>query len=638
MNEKNAVFILLSLVLPEIHSQAQGDTVRQLKGVSIEASKVSQFTAGIKVIQIDSTAIFQFKNRSLADLLVGESPITIKSYGAGSLATTSFRGGSASQTAILWNGFNINSISNGQLDLSLVPIGSSTNITIQCGGVGALWGSGAMGGAIHLNSSPEFNTGLNIDYGIFGGSFHTLGQNLTLKYGNNRISSSLAYINNYAGNDFNYTTIDRDGKSIIQTQQNSANRGVGILNNNHFLISKNQQFSLSIWLQQNSRNVPPTLLENQSFKKQEDQSQRISADWQLIYKKTTTHVRVGAFRDVLNYKDSLSGINDTSLSTSLVGEVETKWTINPQHSFNFGINYSFMRAETSGYPWSPERNSTSLFASYQYQSKHKRLIISNTARQEFIINQEIPFTYSTGAIYHFTNYLSAKANISKVYRIPTFNDLYWNPGGNPNLLPEDGFSEEIGLQLIKSIKKVSINHEITYFNRDVNNWIMWLPSASFWAPQNILSVWSRGLETQTKIAYNLKKLSFQLAFNTNYILSTNQKASSANDQSVKKQLIYVPMYSGGARFLVNYKYLSLTYRHQYTGYRYISTDHSSYLTPYDLGSVRVDAKKEFSKYQLSGFFAIENLWNKSYQIMSNRAMPLRYYHIGIAINYKQKSS
>ena len=104
-----------------------------------------------------------------------ESPIFIKSYGLGSLATTSFRGGSASHTAILWNGFNLGSPMNGQLDLSLVPVSLANNVSIQYGGAGALWGSGAVGGAILLNSEPEFDQGLTVDAGTaFGSARYTL--------------------------------------------------------------------------------------------------------------------------------------------------------------------------------------------------------------------------------------------------------------------------------------------------------------------------------------------------------------------------------------------------------------------------------------------------------------------------------
>ena len=53
-----------------------------------------------------------------------------------------------------------------------------------------------------------------------------------------------------------------------------------------------------------------------------------------------------------------------------------------------------------------------------------------SARQQIIGSNLTPFTFSAGAEYIFFKWLSAKGNVSKVYRVPTLNDLYWNPGGN----------------------------------------------------------------------------------------------------------------------------------------------------------------------------------------------------------------
>ena len=39
----------------------------------------------------------------------------------------------------------------------------------------------------------------------------------------------------------------------------------------------------------------------------------------------------------------------------------------------------------------------------------------------------------------------AKASITRNYRFPTLNDLYFMPGGNPKLKNESGFTYEAGL-------------------------------------------------------------------------------------------------------------------------------------------------------------------------------------------------
>jgi iron complex outermembrane receptor protein len=585
--------------------------------------------------------MIQYKNRSMADLLSDESPICIKSYGQGSLATSSFRGGSASQTAILWNGLNINSITNGQLDFSLIPVSFSNNVTIQFGGVGALWGNGAIGGAIHLNNTPKFNSGLSVEYGISGGSFHSIGQNITLQYGSKSVSSTFTYQNKYATNDFDY---EFNNQGVIQSknQERAQYRSIGFVNYNSIQITKNQLLNISFWSQKTERNLPPTLLEQRNKAEQNDLTNRFSADWKYNYKNSITHLRAGYFYEQLHYIDSLSNTNDTSSSNNFITEIETKLFLKKNHTLNLGINNTYSSAKTSGYDWNPNQNRTSLFASYQFENNSKNLNISTSIRQEFIPNLSIPFTYSAGIEYQIWSFLSTKANMSRLYRLPTFNDLYWNPGGNPNLLPENGYSEEVGFALNYGTKNNSLRfkEEITLFNRTIDNWIIWLPSSLIWTPQNILSVWSRGLETHTVVNLKVKKINIQLSLLTSYVISTNEKSKSENDNSVGKQLIFVPIYSGNARLKIEYKSFSITYRHHYTGYRYISTDHSEYLAPYQLGSVNVNYQQKFKNFNLNIYTQIDNIWDELYQIMPNRPMPNRNFNTGITfnINYKNKQN
>ena len=83
-------------------------------------------------------------------------------------------------------------------------------------------------------------------------------------------------------------------------------------------------------------------------------------------------------------------------------------------------------------------------------------------------NEFVPFTFSLGNNYKIFKWLTARASVSKVYRIPTMNDLYWTPGGNPNLLPESGYAQEGGLLIQFQQRSTSFNSNLTLFNRNIN--------------------------------------------------------------------------------------------------------------------------------------------------------------------------
>ena len=67
--------------------------------------------------------------------------------------------------------------------------------------------------------------------------------------------------------------------------------------------------------------------------------------------------------------------------------------------------------------------------------------------------------------------LKLKVNAAKVYRLPTLNDLYWSPGGNPNLKPEEGFTYEGSFELKIPYHHFLLETEMTYFNKNITNWI-----------------------------------------------------------------------------------------------------------------------------------------------------------------------
>lgn len=176
--------------------------------------------------------------------------------------------------------------------------------------------------------------------------------------------------------------------------------------------------------------------------------------------------------------------------------------------------------------------------------------------------------------------------------------------------------------------------EATYFNRHTKNWIMWLPNEnSNWSPKNIPEVYSRGAETKTELTYSKKEVFIKLIIHTSYVLSTNQKNNSNNDNSAGRQLIFTPRYNGQGTLLLGYKNLNLLFNNNYTGYRFTSTDNSNWLSPYYIANLKCLYSYAFSSVNTEIFYNINNLFNKNYIVVPNNPMPLRNYEIGISMNY-----
>ena len=72
------------------------------------------------------------------------------------VSSPSFRGTTAQQTAVVWNGININSQLLGQTDFNTVSTRGYNSIAVKAGGGSVVYGSGAIGGTIHLNNDLKF--------------------------------------------------------------------------------------------------------------------------------------------------------------------------------------------------------------------------------------------------------------------------------------------------------------------------------------------------------------------------------------------------------------------------------------------------------------------------------------------------
>lgn len=616
------------------------DTLIHLREVSVSARRHGDFGAGHMAITIDSLAIRHMSHYDIGTLLRRQTGIFIKGYGPGSLATTSLRGGTASQTALLWNGFNIQSPMNGQADLSLFPAFFVDELQVQYGGASALWGSGAMGGTIFINNLKPQTTGFSARAGINTASIGDFEQNLRLSYRTENFSTTLRAFNRNASNQYRFINNTPDA-NLVEQQLLAAFNQKGLLHETWFELGNNHEFDLRWWLQDNDRDIPPSLDFRMYESQQKDQSLRLSGQYRFSLPGLLLFVRGARFDEKINYTDNFE-YDGTSRFTTLTGETEARWMPAQNLIVSGGINAQQTRANALEYETEKKRSSTALFASVKYTAFEQKLELVASGRQEFIHDYKVPFAPSMGASFHFTQNWALKANTGFSYLLPSLNDLYWQPGGNPNLQPEQGWSSDLRIERIfrESEKENEFNPFARFsagvYNRKIKNWIVWLPNPNdpwLWSPVNRLEVHSYGLENylggfwkkgETKLDWNIRYL---------YTVAKNTKTGYEGEASLNKQLTYVPRNQAGINLSVMHKNLGLTYDHDFTGKRFISADNQEFLPQFHTGHLAVYWHYNLSSYRFAINLGVENLWNTNYQIIAHRPMPLRLFRAGISISY-----
>ncbi|MFK7809815.1 MAG: TonB-dependent receptor plug domain-containing protein, partial [Saprospiraceae bacterium] len=396
--------------------------------------------------------------------LLDQNGIYIKSYGSNSLATSSIRGGSAGHTLVMWNGLPIQSPMLGLLNLTLLPLNSVEEINLQKGGGSALWGSGAIGGVVDLKNKADFQNPFSFSSNTVVGSFGRFNEQLKATVGNDRFQFVTKVLQEQSENDFTYEV----APGIPDRKQtNAAFRQLNVLHDFYYRTNNGHRFSAHFWKQESTKELPPTITQNRSGAHQDDRATRFILNWQKIGKSIVINSKAAWFNEHLDYFNNLSGLVSLSHFNTFLGESTLQYAWRNRHVFLAGTSHSFTRVHADGYKSSPDENKTALFISHKYETT--KLQVHSTLRQEIVDGRRLPITPSVGIDYDPVPFISLKAKVSRNYRLPTFNDRYWAPGGNADLLAESGWSQEATLALNHSYSAFNFSFSSTVFNRNIEN-------------------------------------------------------------------------------------------------------------------------------------------------------------------------
>lgn len=602
----------------------------------VEIRPLDQF--GLNSEKPDSIFKSHYASGTLTDLLGQNGLSYLKTYGGGSLATTSVRGASASQTPVMWNGFNLQSPTNGNVDLSLLPVILFDDVSLQNGANSSQYGSGAIGGVVNTNSSLLFtgNKKWEAKYVGSAGSFGEMNHGLKIGFSNSRLTTDIRAYHQQAKNDFTFRNFTLPGNPL-DTLENGDFLQEGIQLQAKVALNEKNYITGRSWFQSSDRGIAPSMFETNGHARQTDQFSRSMLQWDHVRNHFKLIVKSAAMTEFMNYDPGFSQPISTTRALSLINDATVEYR--PHHydmTISAGISDTWSQADVTQYMPSTQQNRASVFAGIRYQP-YEKILLSLNFREEELNGKAVPLVGSFGFDGHAFKWLTLKMSISRNYRIPTFNDLYWNPGGNPDLKSEDSWNEEVTTNFHFRYKKFFFSYIVTGFNRNTTNWIQWTPGASYWSPRNLLSVWSRGVEHRVKATYAFAKWNFTLIGGYDYVRATNEKSAIPNDPSLGLQLMYLPADRWNAMVQIDYRKFYLAYLHQFTDIRFTSTDHSSFLPAFSTAQVTLGKRIDYKDSYGDLFFRVDNLFDLDYQAVPFRPMPGRYFQLGLTIDFNKQT-
>jgi iron complex outermembrane receptor protein len=304
-------------------------------------------------------------------------------------------------------------------------------------------------------------------------------------------------------------------------------------------------------------------------------------------------------------------------SETAIAKYDLSYKLNDKISFNTLIDFT----KTKGFGSDLKENSRQILSGI-FLMKHQltdKLLYELNVRKEVTSNYKSPILYAFGTNYKISKTYTTKFNFSKNFRIPTFNDLYYNPSGNENLNPESAYQ----FDLIQEITLKNFVFSISGFYNKIADMISWKPNDSgLWQPINTNKVKTYGIETRLSYEKQINKnQTIQFVANYGYTVSENE--------ITKKQLIYVPYHKLISSVAYSYKKITFYSNYLFNGQVFTSFDNKYKLKEYTV--VNLGIEYQFLKSCKLGFQA-QNLFNEKYQNVEQRPMPGRNYTVNFNYN------
>lgn len=623
------ITVLFAIITMQVHTQEPvSDSVRILSEVVVSARRIERFSAGLQVRSLEKKTFENYPSSLLSDFLSRQHTHFIKTYGTGGLSTISMRGTASQHTAIYWNGFSINPPNIYMADLSMLPLFLFNRVDLVSGGSSTLFGNGSIGGSIHLNSQNG-HRGNKLRVALSVGQFRDRLIAVKSDYKVRKFLLSTSIWLNDAENDFVFINLAKAGKPEERLSNADALQ-MGLLQELHFPISSHEHLRAGIWFQKREAGIPPTMTMQSSHARQLDRMLRAYLQWNLEKDGFAYSLKTAYNNDFINYEDSLINLDSEIRVSSWISEAELILQILPNTSISSGVNFQLNNAKVDAYLGQVDSKQFSMFMLAKHNLPDLNWVFTAGARKEFHNNFEsVPTAISLGWSGRLINILSGRINLSSNYRTPTLNDLYWNPGGNPDLLAESSLNAEAGVDLILKNERWALDFAATVFSSRIKNWITWLPaSLNYWSPENIEDVMTYGFEAKAEYSFRLER--FIQKFETAYSNTKSLYGETAlHNPGVKPQLIYTPVHTASLSYTLRMGTWSIQYFHKLTGSRFTDRANTNKLPAFHTADFSLTRKVSFFKSSITINAMIKNLTNHAYQVIQYRPMPGRSFHISL---------
>ena len=655
--------------------QQRVDTARTYYIPEITVSDIYQTrevrsTAPLQIFSKD--ALKNLNALQVSDAVKHFAGVIVKDYGGiGGLKTISIRSLGAQHTAVGYDGITLTDCQTGQIDLGRFSLDNVDQLSLSNGQSDNIFQPArffASAGILNIQTlTPRFEDGkhTNISASFKTGSWGLVNPSLLLEQ---RISRKWTVSANgeWMSSDghYPYTLYYGNEEGDLSSREKRKNTDVqtfraeaGLYGN----FSDKEQWRLKAYYFQSSRGLPNattfyythssqrlwdknTFIQSQ-YKKEFNRQWvfQTSAKWNWSYQRYLDPDYKGSTGEIENsyYQQEyyLSGsvlyrlLNNLSFSFSSDGSINT---MNANlNDFAHPTRYSWLTAFAGKYVNNWLTLSASALATVIYEQADKGGSAGNHRKLSPYVSASFkPFDKEEFRIRIF---------YKDIFRLPSFNDLYYGETGNNKLKPENARQYNIGLTYSKDVCPFLPYLSATvdaYYNKITDKIIAYpTKNLAVWSMRNLGSVEIKGIDVTGSVSLQpCEKLRINLSGNYTYQQAldvTNPDPASEEGRTYKHQIAYTPRVSGSGQVGIETYWVNLSYSFLFSGKRYAVGQNIAANRLDSYSDHSISASRDFRIKKVTTSLSVEmlNIMNKNYEIVKSFPMPGRSVRATFSVRY-----
>lgn len=659
----NKAFITVFVVMAQLFCSQSKDTIKEQMIIPVSIQK-KNFKEILPAQVLSGEQLERLNSQSVADALRYFAGIQIKDYGGiGGLKTVNIRSMGSQHVGVFYDGIQIGNAQNGVVDLGRYSLDDLEEISLYNGQKSEIFQPAkdfGSSGSIYLQPKvPGFKgnrkTNLvlkfkNSSIDLFNPSFR-LEQKISDKVS---ASFSSEFLQSDGVYKFRYKKKYPDGEIANDT---IAKRFDSDITSKRFETSLHGEMKDGSWTVRgygylSDRGIPAAIVNNRfggRGQRLRDNSYFVQGSIRKkLFPKFETQLKAKFAYDYTFYADTLSTETayparntyiqrEVYVSSSNLYSVTSNWDVSASVDFQ----YNNLDADLINFSYPTRYTSLVAFATTYQWNRLKFLgsVLGTFVHEEVEKNSKSPdkTEWTPAAFLSYQPFdsraLTIRAFYKRIFRMPTFNDLYYTVIGNVALKPEFTNQYNLGFTYEKTFKNSvfkGIYAKIDgYFNK-VENKIIAAPTGNLfrWMMLNLGSVEILGTDVHVQTRLDFGKIILRPQLNYTY-----QRARDFSDRSESyfgDQIPYTPWHSGNFTMMADYKDWSFNYSFVYVGERYDGQQNNieyNYIQPWYTHDLSVQKKIKWNTHEFKASLEVNNIFNQYYDVVLNYPMPGRTFKL-----------